>query len=142
MMIDLMVIVSTGRKKGAGVSKERYSDNRDRVYDIYEVEDKLRSRSWNMHHQQFKSQGGTDDVENLIPMPVRLHNRLHAGDSAKELHAFCESEYGGDPYQGNGNWEQEEWANKPSKKERPRNNKPKKQKQKRGGRRKRGKRRR
>jgi len=123
------------------MSKEKYSENRDRVYDIYEVDEKLRSRSWNMHHQQFKSQGGTDDVENLFPMPVRLHNRLHAGDSAKELHAFCESEYGGDPYLGNGEWETEEWCNKPSgKKERPRNNKPKKQKQ--GGRRKRGKRRR
>ncbi len=133
MINDLMVIENTLGGIMAR-NKEKYKRNRERVYDLYGVDEKLRGKSWNCHHQQYRSEGGGDNEGNLFPAPVKLHNRIHQGDSGKELHAFCEQEYGGDPYQGAGTWDTQEWGGQSSQR--------KKRKPKRKGRRKKNKRRR
>lgn len=80
--------------------KERYIKNRTRVYDIYDVPEDKRSNSWNCHHIQNRSNGGSHEKSNLFPTPKKLHRMLHrTGVDNGVLHDFIEMEYGEDPYQ-------------------------------------------
>lgn len=80
-------------------NKEQYKANRERVYDLYKVDKKKRSRSWNCHHIIFRSEGGGDEKANLFPIPKGLHQLLHKkGIKIKDIHQYILDHYGGDPY--------------------------------------------
>lgn len=82
-------------------NKEQYKANRERVYDLYGVDKKKRSRSWNCHHwAKYRSEGGGDEKANLFPIPKGLHQLLHKrGTKRKEIHQYILDHFGGDPYE-------------------------------------------
>ena len=74
------------------MSKERskskkiiYKNNRERVYDIYGIPKKQRSRSYDVHHIVFQSDTknrvfknfNIDGKANLYPLPKKVHQELH-----------------------------------------------------------------
>lgn len=82
------------------MSKKEYMDNRERVYDIYGIEEEKRSKTWNAHHVCPKSRGGSDEKANLFPVPKKLHRLFHREGTDNELiHDYCELEFNGDPYE-------------------------------------------
>ena len=57
------------------MSKEQYKENRTRVFEIMNLDPK--DRRYNCHHEQFRSEGGSDDISNLFPLKVEDHDKLH-----------------------------------------------------------------
>ena len=59
-----------------------YKENRERVFTIMGLDPK--DRKYNCHHEQFRSEGGSDDKSNLFPMEVGEHKQLHKTISEQE----------------------------------------------------------
>jgi hypothetical protein len=56
--------------------------------------------NYNCHHIQNRALGGSDEKDNLFPTPKELHKLFHKeGVNNRDIHNFCDQEYGGDPYQ-------------------------------------------
>jgi len=67
-------------------SREVYLNNCQRVYDIYNIPKKDRGTKYTIHHCLMKSDykyglipndGKRDNLENLYPLPLEQHNKLH-----------------------------------------------------------------
>jgi len=81
------------------MSKEKYRQNRERVFTIYGIDPS--DPNFNCHHVHHRAHGGSNEKENLIPTPKRLHELFHReGTDRQAIHDFCDEEYGGDPYKG------------------------------------------
>ena len=59
-----------------------YKENRSRVFEICGIDPK--DRKYNCHHEQFRSEGGSDEKSNLFPMEVGEHKQLHKTISEQE----------------------------------------------------------
>jgi hypothetical protein len=57
-------------------SKETYSANKDRVYEIYGIPPKEKKK-FSIHHIIFRREGGTNEKSNLCPLPIEQHRQLH-----------------------------------------------------------------
>jgi len=60
-----------------------YKENRSRVFEICGIDPK--DRKYNCHHyKKFRSEGGSDEKDNLFPMEVGEHKQLHKTISEQE----------------------------------------------------------
>jgi hypothetical protein len=41
------------------------------------------------HHIVYRSQGGTDDLDNLVTLCMKCHDDVHGGRLKVELHEVC-----------------------------------------------------
>ena len=81
------------------MSKEKqiYQANRDRVFEIYGIDPN--DPNYNCHYIKPRASGGSNEKENLFPIPKKLHELFHKdGINNHIIHDFCDQEYGGDPY--------------------------------------------
>jgi hypothetical protein len=58
------------------MGKELYRENKKILYQRHDYDPQLQTK--NVHHIIFRSDGGTDKLENLSLLPIELHQWIHS----------------------------------------------------------------